>query len=221
MDRKIKFGFIALILMTMPLMVGCTPQTATEDAPSATPEGVSATQIIETYQAELTLTVQATPLPSDTPPLATTIAPTVGTPLPTLTLSLPEAPDKATYIYQEPIDGAQMGVNTKFDMVWTVENTGTTTWTRRYAIRYFSGWALGERTLYYLREDVAPGNQTNLVVDMVAPKDPGVYSSNWVLSNAEGVNFQLLTLTLQVVRGDTATPTGLPTPTFDPSNPPG
>lgn len=114
-----------------------------------------------------------------------------------------------------------MGAGTKFDMIWTVENIGSSTWTRRFAVRYFSGWAMGEQNIFYLREEVAPGGQTNLVVDMVAPKDPGVYTTNWVLSNAEGVNFQVLTLTLKVVKGSTATPTGLPTPTFDPSSPPG
>ena len=220
MVTKIGFSRFLMALGFVVLISGCAPQTPTVDLSTETSEGISPTQIIETYQAELTLTAVVTPLASATlpPPSAT---PDFSTPLPTLTSASQELPDKAAYIGQTPIDGAQMGVGDKFDMVWTVENTGSTTWTRRYSVRYFSGWALGERNIFYLQGDVAPGSQANLYVDMVAPKDPGVYNTTWVLSNAEGVNFQVLTLTLNVVRGNTATPTGLPTPTFDPSNPPG
>jgi hypothetical protein len=52
---------------------------------------------------------------------------------------------------------------------------------------------------------------------MIARSYPGRFNTNWVLTNADGVNFYPLNLQVSFVEGPTQTPTPTHTPTATPT----
>ncbi|MFW5714277.1 MAG: NBR1-Ig-like domain-containing protein [Brevefilum sp.] len=76
-----------------------------------------------------------------------------------------------------------------FSKTWRLENTGSCTWTRLYSVTFFSGNSLSAIQTNTLPEPVKPGEQIDVTVDMEAPMTPGVYQSNWMLENEDGILF--------------------------------
>lgn len=119
--------------------------------------------------------------------------------LPTLTASLsptPEstatytpAPNQALWISQAPSDGVVLQPKQDLDMVWKIKNTGILTWNRNYSYRFVSGEPLHKNDEYGLRKTIEPGMVAELVVDMVAPADPGNYYTQWALYDDAGKKF--------------------------------
>jgi hypothetical protein len=202
-----------ILVVFLILVTACTktPETATPD------EDLVATQAIATYQAQLTLT-QSVVVPSttDTPEITSTEIPTLPlTPVISSSPIVSSVADKAEYISQTPSDGAEMGVNQKFDIVFVVKNVGETTWQPDYQLRYHSGRAFAEVYFITFKKEVKPGEEIRLVMDAIAPPDPAIYKTNWKLTNSAGINFYDLSLTIKVVTGNTSTPT--PTETATPT----
>ncbi len=73
--------------------------------------------------------------------------------------------------------------NTDFDAVWTVKNTGSSTWyTDEVDYRYVSGSRLYKYDdIYDLPGTVKPGASITIRVDMTAPANAGTYAMNWAL----------------------------------------
>ena len=113
-----------------------------------------------------------------------------------------EAPvDKADWQSQKPEDGAHIDAGAEFDITWFMANTGTTTWTTDYSLRYFAGTNLmkpGKPTRYNLAKAVEPGTTGNCSVDAVAPWEPGTYQMFVVLSNGNDENFSKVDITIVV-----------------------
>ncbi len=76
-----------------------------------------------------------------------------------------------------------------FTKTWRLRNAGSCTWTRLYALVFFSGNPLDAVQIYYLSGEVPPGSMVDLSVDMVAPMRSGSYQSNWILQNEAGELF--------------------------------
>ncbi len=122
------------------------------------------------------------------------------------TLPKSAAADKAQWVSNEPPDNALVYTGAKFDVTWTMKNAGTTTWTKKYFIRYFSGNLSVEQKQYSFRADVAPGDMGTFIVDAVAPSKPGTYNTWWKMTNDQGQNFGDMSLTVVVVKpGETPT----------------
>jgi hypothetical protein len=159
----------------------------------------------------------------------TTDVSTTGTPAaatPTLgqvlvpTLPKSQAADKATWISNDPPDSALVTTDAKFDITWTMKNSGTTTWSKKYTIRYFSGNIIMEHKQFDFRAAVNPGDTGTFIVDAIAPSKPGTYSVWWKMTNDLGQNFGDMSLTIKVVKPDTTpqedTATPKPTKTTSP-----
>jgi len=227
MSRKFqRIGiFILIMLITLP---ACSPKTAAE--PTTDPNMIYTSAAI-TVQAQLTKAAEGKPTatytlqpPTETPtvePLPMQTEPGVpGEPVQTATqASLPSA--TATYappvaaakyelVSQDPADGTTLAPDYKFDMIWTIKNTGTATWTEDYTVQFFIGDRIGgtKYTInsYNFRESVEPGKTTSIIVDMMAPSSPGEYYSWWKIKDENGNNFGDLDVTLSV-GGPTMTPT--------------
>ena len=71
-----------------------------------------------------------------------------------------------------------------FDAVWTLKNTGTSTWSHTEVdYRYYSGEKIYKRgSAYDLPKDVKPSETIRIVVDMVAPAKAGTYKTEWLLT---------------------------------------
>jgi hypothetical protein len=135
-------------------------------------------------------TATATVLPSNTPILLPTNT-TVGT---TPAVGV----DRAQIIAQEPEDNAHVASGETFTVTWTLENTGTSTWTTQYYIEHASGESLGAEGKVYVWLPVSPETSLALTVNMVAPSTPGNKVSYWKMYNANGDAFYDFSLTIIV-----------------------
>lgn len=181
-----------------------------------------------TEEATATLSVPTadTNLPTLAGPGSTTQQPAAGaataTPLftigPVATQQGAKPPSSAPKGYQwisnDPADGTAFETGQKFDIVWTVKNTGTTTWTTDYVYKYIYNDKFSEKLSYKLKADVKAGETVDLIVDAVAPSTPGTYKTWWKLYDPQGVAIGDMDLSIVVVKpGTTPTPpTATPKP---------
>ncbi len=233
---------IGILLMSF-LLSGCLNTAPAEPTPDAQAIFNSAVQTIQagltqsalltpsataTLEPTVTFTVTVPPLqpigqgtadPNQPSATALFTLPPLS-PLATATLPAVASGDKAEWVANQPPDGATVLTGAKFDVVWTVRNSGTTTWNTKYKLVYFSGAKFHEKSSYGFREEVKPGNTTNLVIDAIAPSNPGDYETWWKLQNDQGQNFGDVTLLIKVVRpGPTNTPDLTATAEFCLDNP--
>jgi hypothetical protein len=76
-----------------------------------------------------------------------------------------------------------------FSKTWRLVNAGSCDWTRDYALVWFSGEDLGVTRVQPFNAVVKPGQSVDVTVEMLAPRNPGTYQSNWKLRNNQGVLF--------------------------------
>ena len=124
----------------------------------------------------------------------------------------PVAQAKYEIVGQYPADETELQPGTRLDMIWTIKNTGTETWTEDYTIAFFSGDRLGggyyKTTSYEFGKIIKPGETINVRVDMKVPEKKGEYYSWWKLKDENGVNFGDVDVTLVV--SSHATTTSIP-----------
>jgi len=120
-------------------------------------------------------------------------------------------------------DDTRMQPGESFTKIWRFENDGACTWTKDYAVIWFSGEELGAEKVQSVSEPVMPGDSTDINVEMIAPVDPGIYSSYWMMRDDQGELFGLgpngnapFWVRIQVVAVNTATPTATVEPTATP-----
>ena len=108
--------------------------------------------------------------------------------------------NKASYDSQNPQDGTHIGRGESFDIYWYLLNTGTTTWTTDYSLRFFSGTNFTKpgKNRWYLQQPVAPNTVGTLAIDAVAPGAPGTYSMSVVLGDENDENFYVVDITIIV-----------------------
>ena len=215
-------GVIMLSILLLATLAACSSANAT---PTLSPEMVY-TQAAQTVAAGLTQTAILLPTATSTPTLVPTntstptlaVTATSATAAATATLSGPTrstSPDKAEWVAQDPGDGTIFLPGDDFTLTWTVKNSGTTTWTTDYQLRFY----LADATLRFNASDikfpkeVKPNETLDLSLRMEAPHKPGDYTTIWVLSNNEGANFYTLTLNIKVAdTSGTTVPSATPTP---------
>jgi hypothetical protein len=199
------------MLVLVVILVGCTTPTVvvppTPDIPSIRTESA------QTVVARLTIAAALNPTATEAPPqdqpepivVTATLAPSPTDGIATATEALPTAttrppvsggvypsstprtiPDALTFIDDSVDDGTHFNGGTQFDAAWKVKNTGTTTWTTDYHLRYARGAEMGEAQRFYLTKEVKPGETVDLIADMVAPSDNGTHVSYWQFVNGNG-----------------------------------
>jgi len=87
-------------------------------------------------------------------------------------------------------DGTKIAPGVAFNKTWTVRNTGTCTWTSYSLVNVDTGSDPFGATspVPIAGGPYPPGSLVTLTVPMTAPTTPGVYKSNWKLSDG-GTNF--------------------------------
>jgi hypothetical protein len=187
-----------------------------------------------------------TPLPTDTlaplplslsSPTATflifnTLAPVSGfSPTPTGTRNTPTA-NPSTLAYGcnnlRLINDVTVPANTvfkpgdTFTKTWQVENSGTCDWVYQYRLVFVGGNQM-EGKPDRLNKVIGPGKWTQLSVILIAPKNPGTYTSSWRFGDQAGNAFgSTLGVTIVVspptnTPQPTATHTPIPTATEEPT----
>lgn len=221
MVSKMKITGLLLLLVSILLLSACGSGAAKSPTPDANAIYTAAAQTVQaelTQVAALTPSATVTPQPTATrqPTATVAVSPTLAATLPAglpgagTSQARPTVPDKAEWIANTPADNAVIAPGEKFQIVWRVKNTGTTTWTTQYTYRFFGGDRFHTQDSYNLSAEVKPNEEARLVVDAVAPTSAGEYRTNWVLTNAEGVNFYPIYLIIKV---QTSASTSAPTAT--------
>jgi hypothetical protein len=209
---------IGLVILAVVMLSGCQGLSPTQD-PAA-----KITEIASTIQAEMATSFALTPSATSTPVVTPTATPKkkpTKTPTPigfvatvkptkTATLTSGVTGNDAKWIADLTIpDFSTLSAGEKFVKTWTIQNTGTTTWTKDFSIIYLEG-LLGENntTNIKITKDVAPGEQVDVSANFVAPAANGLYSSYWKMYSASGYMFgEVLSLKFYVGIVPTATST--------------
>lgn len=162
-----------------------------------------------------TLSPTSTPTPTQTQtPTATQITQT-GTPGTSVANG-----DRARWISQSIQDDTRFAPGAAFNMIWRIQNTGTTTWTTNYRLRAFVPERFGAPAEIFLTQEVAPNQIAEITIPMKAPARAGEFRTDWVMSNENRRNFNepVYLKILVVASGSTLTATTAPaltaTPTF-------
>ncbi|MFO7625468.1 MAG: NBR1-Ig-like domain-containing protein [Anaerolineales bacterium] len=168
----------------------------------STPPMASPTMPVESPPpATATPTDTPPPTPTDTPPPPPTDTPTpppTDTPTPTITPT-PIPCDWASFVRDVQIsDGNIIKGGTTFTKIWRLQNIGSCTWTRDYALVFVSGNQMDAPSRVWLDTQVRPGETVDVSVEMRAPLQAGDYTGYWQLRNANGVNFGIGTNAQQV-----------------------
>lgn len=179
------------------------------------------TEIASTVFAQVTqalaLTPSITPLPSATVMILPSMTPSLtaspassaavtqtsstGTPLATTV-------NQDQWVAQSIPDNSVFTPGQTFTMTWTLKNSGTSTWTAGYLLRFYSGNSFGAPKEISIGKEVLPGGQIDISIQMKAPNITGTYQSNWVMSNQNRSNFkQPVFINIKVAKPGTSTPT--------------
>lgn len=102
--------------------------------------------------------------------------------------------DKAQFIDHVIVDvpleqGDTLMPGTHFTKAWEVQNAGRCDWNLDYALVQVSGPDLGVDKTVTLTEPVAAGDSSQLALRLTAPTEPGAYTAEWMLQNADGQQF--------------------------------
>jgi hypothetical protein len=85
---------------------------------------------------------------------------------PTATVAITGA-DSAAWRANDPPDNTVFKQGEEFTVTWTIENTGTSTWSTGYYIKFYSGEQMGAEDEIYLPYSVPPG--TNVQISVLPP----------------------------------------------------
>ncbi|CAF2526385.1 unnamed protein product [Rotaria sp. Silwood2] len=85
-------------------------------------------------------------------------------------------------------EGEAIPPNTRFIKTWRVENSGTERWPNNCSLRFVNGDRLQDRDEIYV-SSLAPGEQTNISVNITSPNVSRIIRSQWRLFTSAGVPF--------------------------------
>jgi len=114
----------------------------------------------------------------------------------------PPASSTCALVAQNPADDTIMAPNSLFQVSWTLQNTGQTTWeSANFNVRYLGsgGVPLHQGSdLYDLESDVNVGQNFTFTVPMIAPSEPGKYGELWGIFGGNDASICQFWLTILV-----------------------
>ena len=143
--------------------------------------------LTQAAQPTSTPTLEPTSTPTATETLAATPTKTAGTP--TATQAVISGNDAGQWIAQDPADNTEFAPGETFTVTWTIENTGTSTWTTDYYVKFISDEQMDAADQVFLPYNVPPGTNVQVSVEFKAPSTAGEYKSTWSLVNANDIAF--------------------------------
>ncbi len=195
--------FLAVFVLLLFAMLACNlPNRSPTVSQDSEVVYTVAARTLEEEMTQIALERSPTPIASTTPlPIARTITPS----LPTQTIVLPTneltpSPtatsipcDKAEFVEDVTIeDGTDVSVGEPFKKIWRLKNAGSCTWTSSYDLVFDGGTQMGAADAQQLTtETVAPDQEIDIAVNLIAPDDPGKYRANFKLRNPSGTIFGL------------------------------
>ncbi len=104
-----------------------------------------------------------------------------------------QAFDQAAFVADVTVpDGTVIQPGESFVKTWRLRNSGTTTWTTAYTLRFVSDNRMNGPASVSLPRKVAPGEIVEVSVTLTAPPEAGRQRSTWKLHNAAGKPFDYM-----------------------------
>lgn len=214
------------VLSVMLLAVFACSLPTQGNTPSLSAAQTAAAQTVQAVLAQQTqaalgqpTALPGTPLPAASPTLTASLAPTL-TPTPSPSVAPPTPTPRpcnlAHFVKDVTIpDGTTFLPNQHFTKTWRLQNVGTCTW-QNYALVFDHGDAMGGPSVVPVSGTVAPGQEVDISVNLIAPATAGAYRGYWRLRSDKGIVFGLTTgnpfwVDIKVVEAS-PTPTATPTP---------
>jgi len=223
MKNKFQKNMIILIIIVLAsgIISACGPKEPAVDIDAqktgfAQTANVQATMTAEA-QPTATETLEPTATFTATPEYTPTLAVTATKSAPT-TSNPSSGGDAAQWLANDPPDNTIFKPGEEFTVTWTLENTGTPTWTTNYYIKFYSGEQMDAEDKVFLPYPVPPGTNVQVSVDFVATESEGSKRSDWILKNANDETFYSFYIVIEVSESNQApaSPTNTPTATTAP-----
>jgi hypothetical protein len=220
MANKIRTLSVIGVTLSLLWLAACSPTVPTS-SPTLDLNPIR-TEVAATVLAQVTrdlaLTPSITPLPSITATTPPTLTPSLTvSPSPSETVTLSSGTpttvtvNQAQWVSQSIADDTVFKPGEAFTMTWTLKNTGTSTWTTGYLLRFFAGNTFGAPKEIPISRAVTPGGEIDIAIQMKAPTIPGSYRTDWVMSTENRANFkEPVYLKIKVAAPVTPTPTTKP-----------
>ena len=200
-------NFPILFLSVILILVACElPAFSVSPAVTSLPSALE-TSIAQTVAVAQSQTALFLPSPTRTPtetllPISTS----TETPTPTATIvflfptstftrtitptdnGLSNANDDPAcrLISRDPANNQVLKPQTDFDARWVIENTSGSLWNEdNVDYIYYSGTKMHKESAYDLPQNVDVGESVTIIVDMIAPKKAGTYSTTWTLRSRQ------------------------------------
>ena len=181
------------IVIVLLFISACSNKTPTPDLAKVNTmiAQTVAVQQTRTEIARPTNTPTKPPVPTNTPvPPTSTVASTSSLPTATTPAAQPiSGTDGGTWVASNPADKTAQLQGQTFKVNVKLMNTGTSTWTTDYGIRYISGAITASVDTYYMPISVAPGAQVEITVTLTAPTKTGMLRGDWVIFNTANAAF--------------------------------
>jgi len=173
-----KMSKLGLLSLTMLIILACTFSPGGEQLSEA-----------EELQTAVAQTVAAEGVQDDT-----------LVPLPTITIApadtqetdptnTPQPCNKAEFISETIPDDTKFDAGESFTKTWRLKNVGTCTWNTNYTIEFFDGDQMNGPDEKNLTQNVAPGEQIDISVNLKAPANEDTYKGFWKVADDDGDYF--------------------------------
>ena len=94
--------------------------------------------------------------------------------------------NRSKYVRETIPDNTVFTPGEAFRKTWTVRNEGECAWNTGYTFEHTQGARLDGEAVINLPEEVEPGEEITLSLDMRAPDEPGTYTGRWEIFSDEG-----------------------------------
>lgn len=185
--RRNKFYFVLAALFGAAL--ACNAPGAAPTADLAGIVAATQTAIAVSYAVATPSPTADTLAPGPTTPIVVATPITPGATLPVGTS--PSCVQKAAFVSETIPDNTQFLPGQPFVKTWTLQNSGTCTWTPEYALVFLRGEQMSGTSPSPIGQTVPPGGTIQVFLPQTAPNNPGEYQGFWMLQDLNGNQFAL------------------------------
>jgi hypothetical protein len=169
-------GMLALLLITIACQVSFAPADSQTEVKTA---------VAETIAAKQQMQPSLTPIPQTLP----TITPNPTRTLPSPPTATPKPCNRVEFVSETIPDNTVMDLNESFTKSWRFKNTGTCTWNTNYKLVFSDGSKMSGSSPKKFTQNVAPGEQVDITINLKAPGSAGTYKGVWKIQDDEGDYF--------------------------------
>jgi hypothetical protein len=101
----------------------------------------------------------------------------------------PACLDRARFVRETIPDNMAFAPGAAFTKIWRLRNDGDCTWGPGYGLVFVSGARMSGASPLPLGIRVAPGQEVDVSLPLVAPSGDGTYRGNWMLEDPQGQAF--------------------------------